>query len=384
MKRLLSKRQFLFILIIALFPLFTGCNKKKSTSPKAPAIVTTALIKQQDVPIYIDTIGQVISTVTVNIRPQVAGKLLKVYVQQGSIVEKDDLLYEIDPRPYQAILDEAKGQLAHDQALLDYANQAVARYKKVVEDNYISVLNYEQYESNAAAAKGQVELDKAAIAAAQLNLDFCKVVAPVAGKISYYNVDIGNIVAVDDPAQLTVIRPFSPIDITFALPQQQFELIRNIQGDAGEWKFVATLPENSQLSFDGETYFIDNQLNQNTGTILLKGRLPNMQREFWPGEFVRVKVLQRMVPNALTVPPSSVLIGKNGPYIYTIDHEGKAAATNVTVLTRTEEYIAIHSDSIHEGNSVIIEGQINIAPGSLVKSASAQEASVKEASKSNA
>jgi len=371
MNLLPSRKQFLFLLLIAFLPiLFTGCSQKKSKQPKAPAIVKTAIIKQEDVPIYIDAIGQVIPTVTVNIRPQVAGKLLNVYVQQGSIVNEGDLLYEVDPRPYQAALDEAIGQLAHDQALLDYANQAVTRYKKVVEDDFISILNYEQYESNAAAALGQVELDKAAIAAAQINVNFCKVVAPVSGKISYYNVDVGNIVAIDDPSQLTVIRPFSPIDITFSLPQQQFELIRNVQGDSGEWKFVATLPENTKTSFDGTTYFIDNQLNQNTGTILLKGRLPNANWELWPGEFIRVKVLYRMAQKALTVPPSSVLMGKDGAYIYTIDKDGKAKATNVTVLTRTEDYIAIESDQIAAGNTVIVDGQINIAPGSSVTDAS--------------
>ncbi len=144
-------------------------------------------------------------------------------------------------------LDEAIAQLAHDQALLVYAEKTVERYKKVVEDNFISKLTYEQYESTAAAARAQVELDKAAITAAQINVDYCQVVAPVSGKISYFNVDVGNILAVDDPNQITVIRPFSPIDITFSLPQQQFELIRHVQGDAGEWKFVATLPENPNI-----------------------------------------------------------------------------------------------------------------------------------------
>ena len=172
-----------------------GCFKKAHTPPQAPPRVTTAAIKQEDVPIYIDAIGQVIPTVTVNIRPQVAGKLMKVYVQQGAIVKENDVLYEMDPRPYQAILDEAIAQLAHDEALLEYANQTVARYKTVVDDDFISVLNYEQFLSNAAAARAQVELDKASIRAAQINVDFCKVVAPVSGKISYYNVDVGNILS---------------------------------------------------------------------------------------------------------------------------------------------------------------------------------------------
>lgn len=354
-----------YICILLVLICLTGCSKGSKPKPPAPRVTTTA-IKQQDVPIYIDAIGQVISPVTVNIRPQVNGKLIKTYIQQGSLVKEGDIIYEMDPRPYQAILDEAIAQLAHDQALLVYAEKTVERYKKVVEDNFISKLTYEQYESTAAAARAQVELDKAAITAAQINVDYCHVVAPVSGKISYFNVDVGNILVIDDPNQITVIRPFSPIDITFSLPQQQFELIRHVQGDAGEWKFVAILPENTTHPVEGTTYFIDNQVNQNTGTILLKGRLPNEDRLLWPGEFIKVKVLYKMAPGALTVPPSSVLMGKDGPYIYTVDKVSKAAATTVTVLTRTEEYIAIQSDKVHAGDTVIVDGQINVAPGIAV------------------
>jgi len=347
--------------------MLTGCksDRNKKQQAASPRVTTTA-IKQEDVPIYIDAIGQVIAPVTVNIRPQVAGKLLNVYVQQGALVKEGDVLYEVDPRPYQATLDETHAQLEHDKALLEYAKQAVERYKKVLEDDFIAIINYEQYESNAAAAQAQVVLDEAAIRTAQLNVDFCKVVAPVSGKISYFNVDVGNIVAIDDPTQLTVIRPFSPIDIQFSLPQQQFELIRNVQGDEGEWKYLATLPEKPDKKFEGTTYFIDNQLNQNTGTILLKGRLENEKRELWPGEFVRVKVLHQMAQGAFIVPPSSVLIGKDGPYIYVVDKDGKAAVENVKVLTRTEKYIALQSPNIHAGDTVIVDGQINVAPGIAV------------------
>lgn len=367
----MNKRLLKLLYFIVLLPaVFSGCYAKKSNQKTAQTPqVTTTQVKQQDVSVYIDAIGQAISPVTVNIRPQVNGKLIKTYIQQGDIVNEGDIIYEIDPRPYQAILDEAKAQLEHDQALLVYAEMAVMRYKKVVEEDFLSVLNYEQYESNAKAARSQVEVDNAAVTAAQINVDFCKVVAPVSGKISFFNVDVGNILVIDDPNQITVIRPFNPIDITFSLPQEQFELIRHVQGNEGKWKFIATLPEKADKPFEGTTYFIDNQLDQNTGTILLKGRLPNADRELWPGQFMRVKVLQRLAQNALTVPPSSVLIGKDGPYIYIVDKDGKAAEVVVTVITRTEEYIAFQSDKVHKGDTVIVDGQINVAPGLKVNAA---------------
>ncbi len=351
---------FLLILIVAV-----SCGKAK---PKRPnPTVTVATIEQRDVPIYIDTIGQAIPPVTVNIRPQVAGKLIGVYVEQGAIVEVGDLLYTIDPRPYEAILQETKSQLVRDLAALNIAEKTVERYQKVVEQDFISILTFEQYQATAAQAMAQVSYDVASIEAAQLNVDFCQVLAPVSGKISYYNVDVGNIVAVDDPTQLTVIRPFSPVDILFSLSQQHFELIRRVQGDEGFWPFIATLPESPKNPIDGTTFFLDNQVDQNTGTILLKGRIPNMDREIWPGEFMKVKVLHRIAPNALVVSPGAVLMGKDGPYLYTVDKDNKAIAHNVTVLMRSDEFIALESSELHAGDTVVVDGQINIATGIAVQ-----------------
>lgn len=352
--------------LLLLFLLLSCCQKAPKTTRPAPH-VNTAIVEQRDVPIYVDAIGQTIPPVTVNIRPQVAGKLLETYIQQGSLVEEGQVIYKVDPRPYVAILDQAKAQLQHDTALLEYAEQTVERYRPVVEDDFIAILTFEQYISTAEAAKAQVELDKAAVRAAQLNVDFCSIVAPVSGKISFFNVDVGNIVAVDDANAITTIRPFSPIDFQFSLPQQQLEMIRRIQGDAGEWPFIATLPERPDIPFSGTTFFIDNQVNQDTGTILLKGRAPNLNHDFWPGEFVNVQVLHRIAPQALVVPPGAVLIGKNGPYVYTMDSDNKVSPHNVNVLMRRNDFITIASEEVHGGDVVVVDGQINIAPGMKVE-----------------
>jgi multidrug efflux system membrane fusion protein len=342
-----------------------GCTSSKP-APKPLASVSVAKVEQRDVPIHVDAIGQAISPVTVQVRPQVAGKLIATYLEQGDLVKEGQIIYTVDPRPYQAILDQAKAQLAHDIALLTYADKTVERYKKVLQEDFIAILTFEQYVSTAEAAKAQVELDKAAVRAAQINVDFCNIVAPVSGKISYFVVDVGNIVAVDDPTAITSIKPFSPIDVLFSVPQQQLEMIRAVQGNSGEWPFIAILPEFPDEKFTGTTFFIDNQVNQDTGTILLKGRLANAQWEFWPGEFIKVKVLYRIAPNALVVPPGAILIGKDGPYVYTVDSAEKVSPHNVTVLSRTNEYIAFESDAVKEGDSVVTDGQINIAPGMKV------------------
>lgn len=346
--------------------LLGACHNTPRPSP-APPKVLTAPIEQRDVPIFIDAIGQVISPVTVNIRPQVGGKLLSVHVQEGATVREGEVLYTVDPRPYLAILDEAKAQLLQDKALLAYAEQTVERYKSIVDEEFISILTYQQYITNAEAAKARVQLDEAAVIAAQINVDYCSITAPVSGKISYFAIDEGNVVIANDPTALTVIRPHFPIDISFSLPQQYFELIRKEQGDEGHWEFTAALPEKPNKEYEGITYFIDNQINQNTGTILLKGRLPNSDGALWPGEFIKVKVLYRIAPDALLVPPGGILVGREGPYLYTVDAEGKAVQHDVQVIVRTNEYIAFQSAKVRKGDTVIVDGQINIAPGVAVQ-----------------
>jgi len=353
-------------LFILLCFVFTGCGKKaKPVNP--PPAVTVAEIQRQDVPVYFDSIGLAVPTSVVPVRPLVGGKLIMTYVKEGDEVEQGQLLYTVDPRPFQDALVQAEANLTKDEALLKYAKKTEERYKSVVEEDYISKLSFEQFQTNTSSAAAQITFDQAAIAEAKLNLEFCDIVAPIAGKISYFNVYVGNIVVASDTNAITTIRPFSPIDISFSLPQTQFELVRQAQGNTKDWDFIANLPEDPKTIYAGKTTFIDNQLDQDTGTILIKGRIPNKGRPIWPGAFLNVKVMQRMAKQALTVPPGAVLVGKDGPYLYTLDKDNKVWPQNVTVITRNEGYIAIESDKLHPGDKVISDGQINIAPGMLVK-----------------
>lgn len=350
---------FVFLLsIIAI----AGCSKEPDKKRPSPT-VAIAIVQQRDVPIYIDAIGQVVPQVEVQVRPQVQGMLIKAHIQEGALVKEGDILYNIDPRPFIAALKEAKSQLKHDQALLEIAEKTVERYKTVVEDDFISKLTYEQYEASAAAARAQVELDKASIEIAQLNLNYCNVTAPITGKISYFNIDVGNILSAYDPNAITTIRPFEPIDISFSLPQQYFEMIRKVQGNKDGWPFIAILPESPQIKHEGKTYFIDDQVDQNTGTIILKGTLSNKHWQLWPGEFVKVNVLYKVAQQAFVVPPGAILIGKDGPYLYTLDQDNKVVPHQLKILTRTEDFVAFESKTIQKGDRTVIDGQINIAPG---------------------
>ncbi len=361
-------KYYIQLMVTSIALIFSLMNCSKTAAPPSPIpSVMTAIVQQKETPIYIDTIGQVISPMTIQIRPQVAGQLIAVHIQQGAIVKQGDLLYEIDPRPYITVLAQANAQLKHDQALLTYSEKTVERYKKVVEENFISLLTFEQYESNLQAAKAQIEVDQAAVANAQLNLDYCHIVAPVSGKISSFVVDVGNIVSAYDINAITSLHPFDPIDILFSLSQSQFELIRKEQGNEGTWSYLATLPEHPQLILEGQTYFIDDKLDQNTGTISLKGRLPNPSYALWPGEFVKIKVLHKKFTNALLAPPGAILTGKAGTYVYLVDANHKVTNHAITILTKTEEYTAFTSETVKAGDQIVINGQLNLAPDMVVK-----------------
>jgi multidrug efflux system membrane fusion protein len=351
----------LLLLICAL----ASCEKAVKPERPLPAVSTAKVVKE-NVPVYVDSIGQVIPTITVQIRPQVGGKLITTYIKQGDEVKENQLLYEIDPRPFKAALEQAQAQLKKNQALLSYAKKTEERYAKVVEEDYISKLAFEQYQSNTLAATSQVAADEAAVKQAKINLEFTKIYAPVAGKISSFVIDVGNVVVADDPTAITVIRPHSYVDIAFAIPQHQFELVRRFQGDHGEWKFIATLPESPQNPHEGTSFFINNELSADTGTILIKGQVPNFERKLWPGEYVKVKLLQNVAENAKIVPPGTVLIGKDGPYVYVLNSDNTVSVKQVKVIYRSEEFIAVDSEELKENDTVITDGQINIAPGTKV------------------
>ena len=360
----MSKMLRSFCLIFLVFLVLSSCRNSSKPSPPPP-VVSVSKITQRDVPVYIDAIGQSISPVTVDIRPQVAGKLLEVFVGQGDFVKAGQVLYKVDPRPYLAVLDQAKAALQRDLAQLALAQSTVKRYRSVVESDFISQLAFEQYTNAEKAAQAQVDQDLAAIRAAELNVNFCSIVAPVTGKISFFAVDVGNIVAIDDAKALTSIRPQDPIDILFSISQQQFESIRKSQGDLGQWAFTALLPESGKL-IPGTTYFIDNQLNQDTGTLLIKGRLPNKELLFWPGEYVKVQVLQKIAKKALIVPPGAILIGNKGFYLYRMNRDNVVQMHAVEIVYRTDDFVALYSKELHPDDTIVIDGQINISPGMKV------------------
>lgn len=353
----------LWILIICLIT-FMSCSKEEKPTP--PSVkVEVAKVIQKDVKNFIEAIGNVYAYSIVQIRPQVQGILLKAYVGQGDFVKEGDLLYEIDSRPYKAALDQAEANLEKDKATLELAENTVKRYTDVAAKDYISELTFEQYKSNAKTAAAQVATDVAAVEIAKINLEYCRIVAPIDGKISMYNIYPGNLVVVNDPVALTEIRQITPAEIRFSIPQKDFQEIQKSQKDLNSLTFEVFLPYENDLQFHGELYFIDNHVDLQTGMILLKGLVPNEDRMLWPGEFVRVRIFTTTVENAIVIPLSAIQAGQKGKYVYLVKPDKSVELVYVKTGTQTDSEIVITS-GLQAEDLIVINGQLNLRNGSKV------------------
>lgn len=251
------KRLYLLLILI-----LTGCTGGSSSSPP-PKPVVAAEVVQKDVPIFLDTIGNVFALSTIDVTPQVSGELIKAHVGQGDYVEAGEMLYTIDPAPYQAQLLQAEAALMKDEASLSLANDRVRRYTPLLEDDFVSELTYEGYQSEAMEMAAQVLEDKAAIEEAVINLNYCFIKAPISGRTSQYEIYPGNIVSPEMQTPLTTIRQIVPIEVRFTLAQTNFQRLKQAE-EQHELKFTATLPEDPKSPFEGQVYFFDNQINLST------------------------------------------------------------------------------------------------------------------------
>lgn len=342
-----------------------GCtqNQPKKEERKFPITVTN--VEKKNVPYMLEQIGNVESPLFVQIRPQVGGIVTEAFVAQGQHVKKGDPLYQIDPRPYEAALEKAKGTLEKDKAALEFAKIKQERYKELAKQDYLSKLNYEQYQTDVQAAQGLVMSDEGDVSLAEINLEWTTPVSPIDGKVSQYNIDPGNLVAANDPNALTDIRQITPIDIRFSVSQKEFVQVQEADRKR-TLRFYAVLPEDSENPREGEIFFVDNHLDLSTGTIELKGRVVNEDEKFWPGEYVRVQLELFVEANALLVPDAAVQWGQEGPFIYIYHPETESVEYRRIVKGNKWKELTIVKEGINPGEQVVVKGQVNLRPNSKV------------------
>lgn len=362
--RRMQNNRLIQLLLICLLVMATSCRgQQKAERPPIPVILGDVV--QADIPILIETFGNVLSPLDVQIRPQVGGIVTEAYVKQGQLVKKGDPLFKIDPRPFQAALDKARATLLKDEAALELAEITLKRNADLVKKDYISKLTYEQYKTNVESARAQVLSDKADIALAELNLEWATPTSPITGKISEYNLDPGNLVVANDAVYLTNIRQIDPIDVQFNVPQRGFVRLQHAEKE-NALTFYAILPQRVENPREGKIYFIDNHIDTTTGTLLVKGRLENADGFLWPGEYVRIQLLLKVEPGALLVPEEAVHIGQEGPFVYVYD-----ASTSTAIyrpVTKGEHYKGkiLLEKGVSAGEKVVVKGMVNLRPGAKV------------------
>lgn len=348
---------------LLLLVLLVGCSRQQEQQVP-PVRVQAAVAEEKEVSLYVTAIGNLIEHSLVQIRPQVQGILLRAYVKQGQEVKKGDLLYEIDPSLYQAALDQAKGTLERNQATLEQAKITVQRNQDLVKNNYIPKLTFEQFETNVKTAEADVAIGKAAVETAEINLDHCKITSPIDGKISVFNIYPGTLVFANDPKALTEIRQLHPIDVQFSVPQVEFQKIQQVQLN---WPlgFEVTLPFQEKKAFFGTVDFIDNHIDINTGTILLKGSIENKEKNLWPGEFANIRIFLKKVQAAL-IPASAVVTGTKGSFVYVVQSDKTVKATPVKTGEAIDANIII-LEGLKAGDKVVTNGQLNLKNDSKVE-----------------
>jgi len=352
------------LLILLILWLVFGHQAPKPKGPP-PVAVTVAKVTVQDVPTSITALGAAQAWQGVLINPQISGRLTYV-APEGVDVKAGDLLVAIDCGPYQAALTQAVGALKRDQALLAGAQVDLARYKTLVSQNSIARQTYEDEEATVKQDQGTVVADQGTVQAAQVNVNFCRIPSPVAGRVGVRLVDPGNIVTTGLSTGIVSVNQVEPIAVTFTIDQGDFQ--RLVQVSNGFTKPLTAEALSQETGADlgsGELSIADNHVDQTTGTVEMKARFPNATRQLWPGQFVNVKLTLQVLNNVITVPSIAVNQGPKGAFVYVVGPNKKAVVQPVTILA-TEGGNSVVQGGLKAGQLVITDGQMTLKAGSTV------------------
>jgi multidrug efflux system membrane fusion protein len=326
--------------------------------------VTVAPVVQKTVPIEVRAIGNVEAYSTVSVKAQEAGTVERVYFKEGQDVRKDDLLYTLDSRPYQAALHQLEANLARDQAQLENANAQSERYAKLFEAGIVSKEQYDTFRTNSDALAAAVRADEAAIERAKIDLDYCTIRSPIDGRTGSLLVHPGNIVKSNETV-LVVINQIAPIYVSFTVPEQHLAEIKRHMA-ARNLVMTATIPDDDQHPVEGLLTFVDNSVDMTTGTIRLKGSFPNQERRLWPGQFVNVALKLSTQPGAIVVPSQAVQTGQSGFYAYVVKSDLSTELRPIVPGNQVGGETVIEK-GLQPGESVVTDGQLRLYPGAKVE-----------------
>jgi multidrug efflux system membrane fusion protein len=341
--------------------------------------VTVGTAERRDVPIFLTSLGTVQASNTVAIHSQIDGKLRSVNFVEGQQVHQGDTLAEIDPRALQAALDQALAKKQQDEAQLTAAQKDLARFQALALKNFETTQNLDQQVAKVDQLRATVDADQGAIEAAQTQLAYAKITAPIDGRVGFRQVDVGNIIHANDQNPLTVLTLIRPVTAIFTLPQENLTDVREAML-RGAVMVLAFDQNNAQQLAQGELLLVDNQIDQTTSTIRLKARFANDDERLWPGEFVHLRIKVDTRTAAVTIPPVALQRGPNGFYAWVIKPDGTAEQRPIEASPVNDD-VTIVTKGLTPGEKVVVNGQYRLQPGSPVE---AKPADAKTAQSSNA
>jgi len=340
----------------------TSAPRSRAAADAVPVMVATVI--EEAVPIDLRVVGTVEPSATVAVRAQVGGELTAVHFTEGQEVKKNDLLFMIDPRPFEAQLHQVEANLAKDTAQAENAGAQVRRYRDLIGRGIATREQLDSISTTAAALQATVKADTAAVETARLQLQYATIRAPISGRTGALMVQPGNVVRTSDTTPLVVINQMSPIYVTFAVPESSLADLRRYQA-AGSLRVEAQVPDAEAVAERGVISFVDNTVDRSTGTIKVKGTFQNADRRLWPGLFVNVVLTLKTEPHAVVVPARAVQEAQDGKYVYVVKADRTVESRPITVARTVGDH-AVVATGLALGETVVTDGHLRLIAGTRV------------------
>jgi multidrug efflux system membrane fusion protein len=343
-------------------------SRDKNKRPaEGPVAVVSTLVKVQDMPIYRSGIGTVAPTYSVTVKARVDGELDKVAFKEGEDVKKGQLLAQLDPRTLQAQLMQAQATRAKDQATLANARVDLKRYETLITQDAATQQQLDTQKALVGQLKATVKADEAAVNAAQVQLSFTTITAPISGRAGARLVDPGNIVHATDTSGLVVINQIDPISVVFTLPEDAVQDTIHALDTKKPVLAQAFPRDGGAMLGTGTLTLLNNQIDTTSGTVQLKASFANPQHNLWPGQYVNVRLILGARAKAITVPEAAVQRSQNGVYIYVVDEQTKTAQSRTVSVAQIQDGVAVVSTGLQPTDRVVVDGQYKLKPGSKVQ-----------------
>ena len=346
-----------------------GGGKKGKGGGAVPVAVSAAV--QQPSAVRLQAIGNIEAFSTVAVKARVDGEIIALNFKEGQEVRRGDVLFRIDPRPYEATLRQAEANALRDAAARDQARSQERRYKELLEKNFVSKEAYAQIATNAQTAEATAKASQAALENARLNREYCNIIAPIDGVAGRVLLQVGNLVKANDVNALVVLNQVRPVYVSFAVPEQTLPALRKHMS-AGPLPVEVMLTGQADPVTEGRLIFVDNAVDPSTGTIKLRGQFDNKDNGLWPGQFVNVSVRLYEQSDAILIPARALQTGPNGQYVYVIKEDMTAELRNVSVERGEGENSVVKG--VKQGERVVVRGALRLAPGARVEIRSADKA----------